>query len=199
MKQYLQAEIDYVLQQIYSSDTVIELGCGYGRVLKQIQSRSAVLIGIDSSLESLELALNFTGNKSKCFFIQSRAETLPLRNGSVDKVVCIQNGISAFNVHPLMLIKESVRITRKGGSCLFSSYSDNFWRERLDWFILQSEAGLIGEIDWSKTANGNIVCKDGFRASIFRAADFVQFTDQLHLDAMTLEIDDSSVFCVIRV
>lgn len=199
VKQYLQAEIDYVLQHINSSDTVIELGCGYGRVIKQIQSYSAILIGIDTSLESLELALDFTGHSSKCILIQTRAERLPLRNGSVDKVVCIQNGISAFNVNPLTLIKESIRVTRKGGCCLFSSYSDSFWEDRLEWFVLQSEEGLIGNIDWSKTSNGDIVCKDGFKASTFRAEDFVRLTDQLQLNAMTCEIDESSVFCEIRV
>ncbi|MFW9960469.1 MAG: class I SAM-dependent methyltransferase [Candidatus Thorarchaeota archaeon] len=199
VKQYLQAEIDYVLQHINSSDTVIELGCGYGRVMKQIQPYCAIRIGIDASLESLELARDFTGHKSNCILIQTRAECLPLRNDSVDKVVCIQNGISAFKVDPLTLVKESIRITRKGGLCLFSSYSDDFWEERLDWFVLQSEEGLIGEIDWSKTSNGDIVCKDGFKASTFRAEDFVRLTDQLQLNAITCEIDESSVFCEIRV
>jgi len=199
VRQYLQAEIDHVLQHIDSSDIVIELGCGYGRVMKQIQSHSSVLIGVDTSFESLELALDFIGRKSKYLLIQTRAEDLPLRNDTVDKVVCIQNGISAFNVDPLMLIRESVRITRKGGCCLFSSYSDSFWDERLDWFALQSEEGLIGEIDWSKTTNGNIVCKDGFKASTFRVEDFVRLADQLQLDAVTCEIDESSIFCEIRV
>ncbi len=199
VKQYLRAELDYVLQHIHSTDVVIELGCGYGRVLREILPVSSTLIGIDTSLDSLELALDFTNHGSKRILIQATAETLPLRNSSVDKVVCIQNGISAFKVNPMTLFKESVRITREGGCCLFSSYSDSFWEDRLDWFVLQSEEGLIGEIDWSKTTNGNIVCKDGFKATTFGLNDFARVTDQLGLDATICEIDKSSVFCVIRV
>ena len=199
MKQYLRAEIDYVLQHIQSSDTVLELGCGYGRVLREVLHYSSVLIGIDTSFESLELALEFTGHDPKCLLLQTSAEKLSLRNDSVDKVVCIQNGISAFKVNPMKLIKESVRITREQGCCLFSSYSDSFWKQRLDWFILQSEEGLIGEIDWSKTSDGVIVCEDGFRASTFRPEDFLRLTDQLGLEVTVCEIDKSSIFCVIKV
>lgn len=199
VKQYLRAEIDYVLHHINSTDVVIELGCGYGRVLRKILPFSSALIGIDTSFESLELASEFTGHESKRFLIQATAENLPLHNSSVDKVVCIQNGISAFKVNPMTLFKESLRITRKGGCCLFSSYSDSFWEDRLDWFVLQSEEGLIGEIDWSKTMNGNIVCKDGFKATTFGPNDFARLIVQLDLDATVCEIDKSSVFCVIRV
>jgi ubiquinone/menaquinone biosynthesis C-methylase UbiE len=199
VKQYLRAEIDFVLQRIHPSDVVIELGCGYGRVLRELLPYSSVLIGIDTSFESLELALDFTAHSSKCFVLQSSAEKLPLSDNSVNRVVCIQNGISAFNVNPVTLIKESIRVTRKDGCCLFSSYSDNFWNQRLDWFVLQSKEGLIGKIDWSKTSNGVIVCDDGFQASTFRQEDFAALADQLHLDATLCEIDKSSVFCVITV
>jgi ubiquinone/menaquinone biosynthesis C-methylase UbiE len=199
VKQYLCAEIDYVLEHIHSSDTVIELGCGYGRVLRELLHHSSALIGIDTSYESLELALDFTGHDSKCFLIQTNAETLPFRNNSVDKVVCIQNGISSFKLDPIGLIRESVRITRTGGYCLFSSYSDKFWKDRLDWFVLQSKEGLIGEIDWSRTSKGIIVCNDGFSASTIGPKDFTRLIDQLCLDATICEIDESSVFCVIRV
>jgi SAM-dependent methyltransferase len=199
VKQYLRAEIDYVLQHINSTDTVIELGCGYGRVLREILPYSSVLIGIDTSRESLEMAIDFTGHNSKCLVFQASAEKLPIRDHSVDKVVCIQNGISAFKVNPVALIKESIRITRKNGSCLFSSYSHNFWKHRLDWFILQSEEGLIGKIDWSQTSNGVIACNDGFKASTFGIEDFVDLKERLGLEASVCEVDKSSIFCVIRV
>ncbi|MDH4212552.1 MAG: class I SAM-dependent methyltransferase [Candidatus Thorarchaeota archaeon] len=199
VKQYLRAEVDYVIEHIQQSDVVIELGCGYGRVLRDILPYSSVSIGIDTSYESLRFAGEYIGGSSRCHLFQSDASHLPVHDKSVDKVVCIQNGISAFKVDALRLIEECVRITRKGGSCLFSSYSDEFWTHRLDWFKLQSEEGLVGEIDWSLTSDGVIHCKDGFRATTFRHEDFEMLCTQLCLQATICEVDSSSVFCIISV
>ncbi|MFW9958835.1 MAG: class I SAM-dependent methyltransferase [Candidatus Odinarchaeota archaeon] len=199
VRQYLRAEIDYVIEYIRQSDVVIELGCGYGRVLRHILPCSSALIGIDTSYESLKLADEYIGRSSRCHLFQSNASHLPLLDKCVDKVVCIQNGISAFKVDPLCLIEECVRITRKGGSCLLSSYSDEFWNHRLEWFKLQSEEGLVGEIDWSLTSDGVINCKDGFTATTFRREDFTRICDQLGLEATICEVDSSSIFCVISV
>jgi len=44
---------------------------------------------------------------------------------------------------------------------VFSTYAAEFWSERLRWFELQAAAGLVGEIDYEKTKDGVVVCKDG--------------------------------------
>jgi ubiquinone/menaquinone biosynthesis C-methylase UbiE len=199
VKQYLQAEVKYVLEYLHPSDVVIELGCGYGRVLKELLTHSFMMLGIDTSLESLRLALEYMGNTAQYQLLQVDAARLPLENKSVDKVICIQNGISAFKIDPLHLIKESVRVTRRGGCCLFSSYSKAFWQHRLDWFKLQSDEGLIGEIDWTMTSDGVIVCKDGFKATTISPADFASACNQLRLNATICEVDESSIFCRILV
>jgi len=66
-----------------------------------------------------------------------------------DCVICIQNGMAVFDVEPKKLLQESIRVTKIRGTLFFSSYSDKIWDERLNWFKLQSEAGLLGEIDGS--------------------------------------------------
>ncbi len=197
MVRYLKSEIKHVLTHIHPCDDVLELGCGYGRVLAELLESSQNVVGIDTSLESLELARMSLGKK--LHLCQMDARTLGFRDNSFDKTICIQNGISAFRIEPSVLLMESVRVTRDGGTCFFSSYSDNFWEHRLEWFRVQSEAGLLGEIDWEKTRNGVIVCKDGFRATTFGQGDFEKLTYTLGLEAEILEVDESSVFCEVRV
>jgi len=46
--QYLEAEIDYVLTRTGTGDEVLELGCGYGRVLSRLAGRASWLCGIDT-------------------------------------------------------------------------------------------------------------------------------------------------------
>jgi len=197
-KQYLSAEIEYVLNNISKSDSVLELGCGYGRVLEQLIQNSSIVIGIDISLDSLILAKQYISLNPKLQSIQANAIHLPFSDESFDKVICIQNGISAFKVDPVELIQESIRVTKVGGVCLFSSYSEKFWTYRVTWFQLQADAGLIGEIDRSQTVDGVIVCKDGFKATTFTSNDFQNIIDHLGVDATMFEVDESSIFCRIE-
>jgi 2-polyprenyl-6-hydroxyphenyl methylase/3-demethylubiquinone-9 3-methyltransferase len=115
-----------------------------------------------------------------------------------DIVLCIQNGLSAFKIEPIRLIEETMRVTKKGGLCLFSSYSDKFWNDRLEWFVAQSETGLLGEIDYDETKDGVIVCKDGFRSSTYSKEDFQEFSLQLSLDSDIVEVDNSSLFWEVK-
>jgi ubiquinone/menaquinone biosynthesis C-methylase UbiE len=199
VKQYLWAEVNHVVKHIQASDVVAELGCGYGRVLRDLLPHASNVIGIDISMDSLRLAIDYIGRTERCQLVQSDASRISLHDGSVDKVVCIQNGISAFKVDPSRLIKECIRITRKGGSCIFSSYSDAFWEHRLEWFRLQANEGLIGEIDWSLTTDGVIACKDGFRATTFRSEDFRELCNAAGIDGFVSEVDKSSIFCRIDI
>jgi 2-polyprenyl-6-hydroxyphenyl methylase/3-demethylubiquinone-9 3-methyltransferase len=119
------------------------------------------------------------GFKDKCF----------------DLVACIQNGISAFKVDQEELLREALRVTRPGGRVLFSSYSEKFWPDRLNWFRIQSDHGLLGEIDDKATGDGIIVCKDGFRATTVGPADFCRLTSGIGIACTIEEVDESSIFC----
>lgn len=198
MKQYLEAEVQFVLDQLLPSYKVLELGCGYGRVLQKLASKAKTVSGIDTSVTSLDLAKAFLANQSKVDFFLMNAGSLGFQDQCFDAVVAIQNGISAFKVDPHELIQESLRVTRNGGKAIFSSYSDKFWDDRLEWFEVQAQEGLLGEIDWNKTRDGTIICKDGFKATTVTSADFALLATKLNLQASIEEVDESSIFCTIK-
>ena len=198
VKRFLQAEIEFALKHIKPSDKVLELGCGYGRVLQKLIGRANKIVGIDTSQESIQLARELIKDNSLELY-EMDAVNLEFTAGEFDVVLCIQNGISAFHVDKLELIKEAVRVTRKGGKVLFSSYADKFWEERLKWFQLQAEHGCIGEIDHEKTGDGVIVCKDGFTATTVSPDEFLSLTSGLNVVSEIVEVDNSSVFCVMGI
>lgn len=199
VKQYLEAEIEYVRDKLKGTERVLELGCGYGRVLRRLFGKSEKVVGIDTSFASLLMAREYIGNISSCSLIEMDAAKLGFRKDSFDAVVCIQNGISSFAVNQRKLLIESVRVIRPGGTALFSSYSEHFWEDRLDWFRLQAKQGLIGEIDEAATGKGVIVCKDGFKASTVGPDDFAALTSGLPVLFKITEVDRSSLFCEIHV
>lgn len=199
VRRYLKAEIDHVIKKIRPGDMVLELGCGYGRILPRLAEKCKTIIGIDTSFASLRLGREKLKRISNCHLLNMDATRLAFADSLFDVVVCIQNGISAFHVNPTDLIRESLRVAGSGGIVLFSSYSDKFWNARLEWFRLQSEAGLLGEINPEKTGNGVIVCRDGFTATTVGPEEFLSFVEGIDADTRIVEVDRSSLFCEIRV
>jgi len=197
IQRYLDAEISYVLKRIHPCDCILELGCGYGRVLYALVQKVDRIIGIDTSLDSLRLTKELIGSNQKCNLLQMDAVHLAFSDQMFNVVICIQNGISAFHVNQRELLQESIRVTKPKGIVLFSSYSEKIWNDRLHWFQLQSDAGLIGELDYEKTKNGTIVCKDGFTATTFSRAQFLSLTARFHVKTRIVEVDESSLFCEI--
>jgi len=177
----------------------LELGCGYGRVLKRLLPAVDLVVGIDTSLASLRMALRFTELKPSLRLACMDAISMGFRDRSFDLTLCVQNGICAFAVDQQQLLREALRVTRSGGVVLLSSYSPQFWEQRLEWFEIQSAHHLIGEIDHRATGNGVIVCKDGFCATTADQTTFEKFASGLGVTPRITEVDDSSLFCEIVV
>ena len=199
VKQYLEAEIAFVLDKLKPTDFVLELGCGYGRVCEKLMTNAETAVGIDTSYESLRLASDLLCKSSRCHLLRMDAVELGFQDRSFDAVVCIQNGISAFRVDQRKLVAEAMRVTRPGGTVLFSSYSERFWEDRLQWFRIQAEENLVGEIDEEATGSGIIVCKDGFKATTVGPEEFIRLTEGLKVDPIITEIDNSSIFCELHI
>jgi SAM-dependent methyltransferase len=203
VERYLRAEIEFVARHIRPADRVLELGCGYGRALGPIVGRAQMVVGIDTSLDSLGMAIEATGGRrgppARASLAAMDASRLALVDGAFDVVFCIQNGIAVFGVDRRAVFREAIRVTRPGGTVLFSSYAERFWPDRLEWFRIQSKHGLLGEIDEEATGNGVIVCTDGFRAETVVPEEFARLAAGAGVEAEISEVDHSSTFCVVSV
>jgi ubiquinone/menaquinone biosynthesis C-methylase UbiE len=198
VQQYLQAEVDFVVERIRPGDTVLDLGCGYGRTIPQLAEKAKSVVGVDISSSSLALGRRLLARIPNSQLLRMDATALDFPDGSFEVVLCVQNGISAFKVDPVLLMRETIRVTRKNGTIFFSSYSEKFWEHRLEWFRKQAEEGLIGEIDEEQTGNGVIVCKDGFKATTYTPEQFIALARECGVEAKIFEVDDSAIFCVIE-
>jgi 2-polyprenyl-6-hydroxyphenyl methylase/3-demethylubiquinone-9 3-methyltransferase len=194
-RQYLRAEMDFVLSRIKSGDIVLDLGCGYGRTLPLMAAKAGSVVGIDNAAASIAMAEQSVKNIANVAVKEMDAARLLFVDNMYDVVICIQNGISAFHCDQKNLIREALRVTKPGGLTMFSTYAEKFWEYRLEWFKLQAAAGLLGEIDWEKTTNGIIVCQDGFTASTISPEQFLQLCTDLPAVVTLTEVDESSLFC----
>jgi len=200
VRRYLRAEIDHVGGRIRKGHSILDLGCGYGRVLKDLTPyEPSFLMGIDISHASLLMARDYLRGINNVTLAQMDALHPALTPGLFDIICCVQNGISAFHVDQRTLMRVAVGLAKPGGIVLFSSYAEEFWEDRLLWFRMQAAHGLIGEIDETRSGNGIILCRDGFTATTVSCDEFVTLAAGLGKSISVQTIDGSSVFCEIRV
>lgn len=200
VQQYLECEILHVLSRLRPTDSVLELGCGYGRIALRLAATAAQVTGIDVAEGSLDMARRLAsqdGLGSRCSFARMDALALDFEPDRFDMVLCLQNGIGAFRVDAQRLLQESLRVLRPGGVLLLSTYTDAFWPHRLAWFEAQAGEGLLGPVDHAASRGGVIVCTDGFRSGRATREEFQSICAPLNLHPRLYEIDESSLWCEI--
>jgi len=197
VKRYLDAEIDYVRRGLHGSEKVLELGAGYGRIMKALAPYAASIIGVDISRDSVEFGQEYLKDAPNCRLEVMDAHTLAF-GPEFDVVLCLQNGLSAVKGDTGNLVKQCLKVLSPGGTVYFSTYSPGFWEHRLAWFHEQAEKGLLGEIDLERTSNGVIVCKDGFVATTFSRGDLEKLAQSAGCDYLIKEVDKSSLFLVLN-
>ena len=68
----------------YRPESILEVGCGYGRVLSELEARLEVPItGVDFSPTQLRKARQFLPESSRTALILGRGERLPFRRSVV--------------------------------------------------------------------------------------------------------------------
>ena len=105
----------YRLLQAEKMDTVLEVGCGAGNVLGNLDCGRA--IGVDLSPDLLQIART-KQYRAPCQLLQSFGEDLPLESGSIDKVVCTE--VLEHVQQPRRICAEVNRILKPGGRFVFS-------------------------------------------------------------------------------
>lgn len=196
VKQYLQAEIDFVKGKLSKTQSVLELGAGYGRIVRELAPFCGSIIGMDISEESVELGRDYLRDNPNASLVVMDVHKMDFPE-SFDVILCLQNGLSAMRADSTV-IQKILEILKPGQSAYFSSYSANFWDFRLKWFEEQASKGLLGEIDYSKTKDGVIICKDGFQARTHFPKDFQKIGEESGYPYQVQEVDGSSLFLIIH-
>ena len=195
--QYFDAEIEFIRGQMRGNEKVLELGAGYGRVMKKLAPHVGYIVGIDISRDTVDFGKKYLKDVSNTLLKVMDANKLDLEE-KFDVVLCLQNGLSAMKNEGRHLVDQALSVLSGGGKAYFSSYSPKFWAHRLAWFQEQAAKGLLGEIDLEKTKNGIIICKDGFMATTHTEEDFRKLGESTRHEYHVEEVDRSSVFLVIK-
>lgn len=197
VKQYIDAEMNFVRHELHGHEKVLELGAGYGRIMKGLAPFAASIVGIDISKDSVEFGQEYLKDSPNCQLKVMDAHKLEF-GPEFDVVICLQNGLSAMKGEALNLVEQGMKGLSHGGKAYFSSYSPKFWEHRLAWFHEQANKGLLGEIDLEKTKDGIIMCKDGFIATTYSQEDMERLGQAAGYNYRIQEVDNSSIFLILE-
>lgn len=197
IKRYFDEEINFVVRNLHSKERVLEIGAGYGRIIKELAPFAGSVMGIDISQATVDLGKDYLKECPNCSIRVMDAHNLQFGE-EFDVVLCLQNGLSAMKGEPMHLIRQCMKMLTPGGRAYFSTYSAKFWKHRLDWFHEQADKGLLGEIDLEKTKDGIIVCKDGFVAITFSEDELKKLGERSGYHYHIEEVDESSLFLIIE-
>ncbi len=197
VEQFLSAEIKFVREQLNQNEHILELGAGYGRIMKELAPAVASITGIDISQGSVEFGREYLKGCPNCVLEVMDVHQLAF-DRPFDVVLCLQNGLSAIKGDALSVVQQSINLLTDHGRAFFSSYSPKFWSHRLAWFQEQGEKGLLGEIDVEQSKDGKIICKDGFVATTFTPDDLAKLGHASGHPYRIVEVDESSNFLIIE-
>ena len=200
VKEYLSAEISFVQSALSGTERVLELGAGYGRIMKAIAPFCTSITGIDISEDNVAFGKDYLSGVTNANIHLMDAHQISPRafETAFEVVLCLQNGLSSMKVEPFSYIVKMMDLLSPGGCALISTYSEKFWPHRLDWFSEQAEKGLLGEVDIEQTRDGVIVCKDGFRAMTHSPRQLEEVGKASGYPYEIQEVDESSVFLVVK-
>jgi ubiquinone/menaquinone biosynthesis C-methylase UbiE len=134
---------------------ILDLGCGTGMFLKELTKRDKLVVGVDSSVEMLNIARKRAGVTS---LVCADADHLPFLDKSFDVVVSVT---LLQNVpEPIATMKEIARVLKPNGVAIVTSLKRKHSPEKLA--DLASSAGLEPIIAEEIHDSEDVICVASF-------------------------------------
>ena len=125
IQEFLDGEIEFINKHIKNNSSILEIGCGYGRLLQILAKNSKKVIGIDFSKNMVNLSKNNLGNHQNVIIELMDANKLSFKDNSFDYVVCLDNSFGNMPKIEQEVINEMKRVCKIGGEIIISVFSDN--------------------------------------------------------------------------
>jgi len=112
-----------LLKAIGSNKIILECGCGTGQLSHFLQLNNNQVLGVDMSLNSLKLAVDFgrENNLVRSGFVQMNLFTLAVKDESMD--VVISHGVLHHTPDPRRAFGEIVKKAKPGGIVIVGLYN----------------------------------------------------------------------------
>jgi SAM-dependent methyltransferase len=151
MKKFFDAELQGVFD-IVGKDEVLVIGCGYGREMARLDNMGTKVWGLDKNASMLfygyyDYLKNHDTLKNRLY--NMNAANIEWKAAEFDWAVWIQNGLFGVYEDKRTILREMMRVSRKG--IIISTFHPAMLEERKRWLAKHNETGEILHIDGTGT------------------------------------------------
>lgn len=121
------------LFDFYPGQTIVDIGCGRGELLRSVGSIGIKVIGLDYALTAINISRQTTkltlGESKNIYLSLALATHLPLKNNSVDGVFMLDVVEHLYPYELKKALKEVYRVLKPGGTLIIHTMP-NLWYYR---------------------------------------------------------------------
>jgi len=124
LKDFFAGDID-LISGLENGKDRLEVGCGHGRLLKNLSEVSNKVVGIDFSEEQVKKALKQTSENINVNVELMNAENMNFKDDYFDEVLCLNCTLGNMPGIELRVLNEMKRVVKRGGRIIVRVFANN--------------------------------------------------------------------------
>jgi len=125
IREFIESEIAYLSENVKATQVILEVGCGYGRLLEIIGGNANLAVGLDFSWSLLKRAKSDLANIQSVLLALALAQQIPFKDGSFNCALCVNATFGNMPGLELAVLAEMKRTLKPGGKIILSVFSEN--------------------------------------------------------------------------
>jgi len=169
LKIFFDGDIAFIKNQKGKSEKILEVGCGFGRLLPYLSLLSKRVIGIDFSPEQIKNSAKIIKKRSNIQTMLMRAEKMRFKNNSFDCSLCLNNSLGNMPEIEMQVVREMKRVTKKSGKIIMRVFANNKQVKQAQ-FNNYKRLGFTG----IRNKGRAVITNEGFYSRRFTKKDLVE-------------------------
>lgn len=124
IQKFLDGEVTFLEQHLPPGKRVLEVGCGYGRLLEVLGKNAKLAVGIDFSAPLLNRAKANLAPMENVELHLMHAERMEFEDESFDAVLCLDATFGNMPGIEEEVIAQMIRVCKRGGEVIISVFSE---------------------------------------------------------------------------
>jgi 2-polyprenyl-6-hydroxyphenyl methylase/3-demethylubiquinone-9 3-methyltransferase len=189
-KEWTKQEIIEIKKFLKNDSIVLDVGCGWGREIKELAPFCKKIIGIDNDAKEIKIAKSYLKDIPNLELHTQDAKNTSFPDKSFDIIICVGNTFGNLGDDKEAVLREIKRLIKKNGKILISVYSEGAKSKRIKAY---ESIGL--KIKTIK--NGKIIFEDGLISEEFSKDELKKIFEKFQLKVRFIDIGKIAVLCVV--